>query len=298
MSGDRPITGQAAEAARKPRSRSATKSPKRPPPFGFFKGAALGFIIVIPAVAWTVWVLARLGLGDPALTMARSIRMTTLFAGLPAVLTAGGIGRLAAEASTMPRGRRESVLRASRVQAVAGAGLALIAAIPHGHLPASPVHWIWIGLAGAATGAGAGVLIGLICGAPRWEGTGVPELLRRVPVVADWARAASRDPRVATATAAGRRALVTETARQATPPPTRPGARPRARRVESAPVDPEVERTSKPIDTVAPTAPRPGSTDGGATPLPHPVPLGDEVTTGVEAEPVPPATVKPEDPKE
>jgi hypothetical protein len=268
-----------------------TKPAKRPPPFGFFKGAALGFIVVIPAVAWTVWVLAKLGLGDPALTMASSIRMATLFTGLPAVLTAGGIGRLAAQASTMPRGRREAVVRASRVQAVAGAGLALIAAIPHGHLPASPVHWIWIGVAGAITGAGAGVLIGLICGAPRWEGTGVPELLRRVPVVADWARAASRDPRVATATAAGRRALVTETARQATPPPTRPGARTRARRVENAPLDPGA---GKPVDTVAPTAPRPSSVDGGSTPLPHPVPLGEEVTTGVEAEREPPATTTPE----
>jgi hypothetical protein len=216
--------------------------------------------------------------------MAHSIRMATLFTGVAAALTAGGIGRLAAQASTMPRGRREAVIRAARAQAVAGAGLTLIAAIPHGHLPDNPLSWIWFGVAGAATGAGAGALIGLVCGAPRWEGTGVPELLRRVPVVADWARAAARDPRVANATAAGRRALVTETARQATPPTgNRPG-RPRARRVESAPLDPSLP--GKPIDTVAPTAPRPGSTDGGATPLPHPIPLGEDLTTGVEAQPL------------
>jgi hypothetical protein len=227
-------------------------------------------------------VLARLGLGDPDLRMADAIRMATLFTGLPAVLTAGGIGRLAAQASTMPRGRREAVLRAVRTQAVAGAGLCLIAAIPHGHLPANPAHWIWIGLAGAATGAGAGALIGMICGAPRLEGTMVPELLRRVPAVADWARAASRDPRVATATAAGRRALVTETARQATPPPTRQG-RARARRVAHQPI----ESSAPSVDTGASTAARPISTDAGATPLPIPVPLGEEVTTGVEDEPVP-----------
>ena len=265
------------------RVRSLTRPPKRLPPFGFFRGLALGVIVVIPTVAFTVWVLARLGLGKPALTMAEAIRMATLFAGAAAALTAGGIGRLAAQAGASPRGRRDAVVKATRAQAVAGAGLTLIAAIPHGHLPAEPLHWIWIGVAGALTGAIAGALIGLVCGAPPGDRAVVPDLLRRVPVVADWARAASRDPRVATATAAGRRALVTETARQATPPPTRPG-RPRARRAESSAVEP-----GKPVDTAAPTAARPGSADGGATPLPHPVPLGDEVTTGVEAEPVPPA---------
>src|SRR5687767_15090846 len=93
---------------------------KRPPPFGFLKGAVLGFVVVIPAVAATVWGLARAGIGNPGITMVVSIRMTTLFAGTAAVLTAGGVGRLAAHASLLEHGRRVAVVRASRAQAVAG----------------------------------------------------------------------------------------------------------------------------------------------------------------------------------
>src|SRR5690242_8197473 len=99
---------------------------KRPPPFGFLKGAALGFVIVLPSVAATVWALAQAGIGDPGLTMMQSIRMTTLFAGTAGVLTAGGVGRLAAHASLLERGRRVALIRATRAQAVAGAGLTLI----------------------------------------------------------------------------------------------------------------------------------------------------------------------------
>jgi hypothetical protein len=162
---------------------------RKRPPFGFFKGFALGVILVIPSVAFTVWALSRLGMGNPTITMVEAIRMTTAFAGLAAALTAAGIGRLAADASLV--GRRTAVWRAARAQAVAGAGLTLIAAIPHGHLPESPVRWIWIGVAGLVSGAFDGVIIGALCGAPATER--LPDFLRRVPVLAEWARAAARD---------------------------------------------------------------------------------------------------------
>jgi hypothetical protein len=224
---------------------------KRPPPFGFLKGAALGF-------------LARAGIGNPGISMVESIRMTTLFAGTAGVLTAGGIGRLAAHASLLERGRRVAVVRAARAQAVAGAGLTLIAAIPHGYLPADPLNWIWIGLAGLVTGAVCGALIGLVCGAPAVER--LPELLRRVPVLADWARAAQSDPRLRAAAVdarkAGQRALQTEVARAAAPP-TRPGLA-RAPRVDT---------------------PSKVSHSEVDTPLPAPVPLGEGLETPLPKDP-------------
>jgi hypothetical protein len=105
----------------------------------------------------------------------------------------------------------------------------LIAAIPHGYLPANPLHWVWIGLAGLLTGAITGALIGLVCGAPAAER--LPELFRRVPVLADWARAVRSDPRLREASK------------------SRPSM---------------------------PRAPRAVSFSDGDTPLPKPVPLGDD----------------------
>lgn len=210
---------------------------KRRPPFGFFKGFALGVIVVIPSVAATVWLLSRLGLGKPGVTMVQAIRMTTLFAGVAASLTAGGIGRLAADSSLLPGGYRGAVWRATRVQAVAGAGLTLIASIPHGHLPESPVRWIWIGVAGLATGAIDGALIGLICGAPATER--LPDFLRRVPVLAEWARAAAREAAKSS----------TSIPAQGTPTPPPP----------AAPIRPMTDAD---------------------TPLPAPIPLGDEPSNG------------------
>jgi hypothetical protein len=207
---------------------SGTQPARRRPPYGFFKGFALGVVVVIPTVAATVWFLARLGIGDSTVSMVSAIRMTALFAGLAGCLTAGGIGRLAAFASMSPGGRRTAVIRAARAQAVSGAGLTLIAAIPLGQLPEEPVRWIWIGVTGLIGGAIDGVLIGAICGAPATER--LPDFLRRVPVLAELARAAREDAE------------------------RRRRERRRARRTDD-------------------------------TPLPAPVPLGDEASMPVRREP-------------
>ncbi len=70
-----------------------------PPPFAFWKGAAIGTVVVVPAVAGAVWTLGRLGIGNPDAGFIHVLRLTMVFAGLAAVLTAGGVGRLAAQAS-------------------------------------------------------------------------------------------------------------------------------------------------------------------------------------------------------
>ncbi|HEX2686204.1 MAG TPA: hypothetical protein VHN14_06280 [Kofleriaceae bacterium] len=117
----------------------------------------------MPAITATVWMLAKFGIGNPEVPVMRIMRLTTAVAGVAALCTAGGIGRLAAYAS-LTGGRRRAVFVAARAHAAASTGLVLIAAIPHGQLPG---HWIaWLGFlaGGVVAGAACGALIGLVCG--------------------------------------------------------------------------------------------------------------------------------------
>jgi hypothetical protein len=121
--------------------------------------------VEIPVLVATVWGLARLGIGNPEVGVMQLTRLTTVFAGLAALLTAGGIGRLAAQASIeRGGGRPRAMMVAARAHAFASAGLVIIAAIPHGHLPGRT--WAALALPGAGLIAGAvvGALIGAVCG--------------------------------------------------------------------------------------------------------------------------------------
>ncbi len=130
--------------------------------WGFFKGILTGAVVEVPAIALGVWLLARIGVGNRDASFMTILRLTAVFAGIAALLTAGGIGRLAAQAGQL--GRPRAVIVAARAHATAGAGLVLIAAIPHGHLPSHHWHWLAFPLMGAVIGAGCGALIGLVCG--------------------------------------------------------------------------------------------------------------------------------------
>jgi hypothetical protein len=122
-----------------------------------------GAAIEIPAIAVTVWGLSRFGIGDPDVAFMHVLRLTTVFAGIAAVLTAGGVGRLAAHAAA-EGGRRRAMFVAARAHAVASAGLVMIATIPHGDLPATPLGFLPIPLVGLVCGALCGVMIGAVCG--------------------------------------------------------------------------------------------------------------------------------------
>jgi hypothetical protein len=122
-----------------------------------------GVAIEVPALTAAVWVLAQLGFGNADAPVMRIMRLTTVFAGVAAVFTAGGIGRLAAYAS-IDGGRRRAVFVAARAHAAASAGLVLIAAIPHGRLPGHSLEWLAFPAGGVVVGAGCGALIGLVCG--------------------------------------------------------------------------------------------------------------------------------------
>jgi hypothetical protein len=144
---------------------TSSEATLRPPRFGFWKGLMTGMVIEIPAFAGAVWLLAQCGFGDPEVGYMDLLRFTTVFAGLAATLTAAGIGRLAAHASIEGTGgRRHAAFVAARAHAAAGAGLILIAAIPHGHLPTVRWHWLVLMSAGMVCGAGCGAAIGVVCG--------------------------------------------------------------------------------------------------------------------------------------
>jgi hypothetical protein len=133
------------------------------PRWGFWKGLLTGAVIEVPALSATVWALAQLGFGNAEVPVMHIVRLTALFAGAAALLTAGGIGRVAAYAS-VDGGRRRAMWIAGRAHAVAGAGLVLIAAIPHGQLPGHSLDWLAFPAGGLVAGALCGVLIGVVCG--------------------------------------------------------------------------------------------------------------------------------------
>lgn len=132
------------------------------PRWGFWKGLITGVAIEVPALTATIWTLAQLGIGNPDAPVMRIIRLTTVFAGIAACVTAGGIGRLAAHAS-IRGGRRRAMYVAARAHAAASMGLVVIAAIPHGQLPDHPLAWLALPASGLVVGAACGALIGLVC---------------------------------------------------------------------------------------------------------------------------------------
>jgi hypothetical protein len=133
------------------------------PRWGFWKGLVTGVAIEVPSLTATVWGLAQLGVGNPEVPVMRIMRLTTVFAGVAALFTAGGIGRLAAHAS-VDGGRRRAMYVAARAHAAASMGLVLIAALPHGQLPGHSLAWLAFPAGGLVAGAVCGVLIGLVCG--------------------------------------------------------------------------------------------------------------------------------------
>jgi hypothetical protein len=103
--------------------------------------------------------------GDPDAPFMHILRLTAVFAGVAALLTAAGIGRVAAFASVDKIGGRRHAMRiAAQAHAAAGAGLVLIAAIPQGHLPDRGLGWLAIFAMGGLAGAAIGAAIGAVCG--------------------------------------------------------------------------------------------------------------------------------------
>lgn len=143
----------------------STRLPTAPPRWGFFKGLLTGSVIEVPALATGVWLLGRLHATNRDADFMQILRLTAVFAGIAAILTAAGIGRRAAWASVdAVGGRRHAMIVAARTHAAASAALIVIATIPQGHLPDHARGWLVIPIVGALVGAACGVVIGAICG--------------------------------------------------------------------------------------------------------------------------------------
>lgn len=143
-------------------TRSHREIPAQKPRWAFWKGLLTGAAIEIPLIAVTVWVVARFGIGNANAGFMPVVRLTAVFAGLAALLTAGGIGRLAAYTS-VEKGRKRAILVAARTHAIATAGLVVIAAVPHGEIDFRNFSWLVLPGAGLLAGALCGAVIGTVC---------------------------------------------------------------------------------------------------------------------------------------
>ena len=143
-------------------ARTAREIPAQKPRWAFFKGLLTGAAIEIPLIAATVWLVARLGIGDPTVGFMPVMRLAAVFTGVAALLTAGGIGRLAAYTS-VEKGRRHAITVATRTHAIATAGLVVIAAIPHGAIDFRDFSWVVLPAVGLLAGAFCGAVIGTVC---------------------------------------------------------------------------------------------------------------------------------------
>ncbi|HKE17119.1 MAG TPA: hypothetical protein VKB80_19730 [Kofleriaceae bacterium] len=135
-----------------------------PPPGAFLKGAVVGLVLLVPLTALAVYVLGRLDIGDPEASYYTIVAFVAVFAGLPAIITVGGIGRAAASALVRP-GERGGPSASTRVSAIYTAftavGLVLLTVVPLGEVPTALGTWLWIVALGGATGALGGFVLGL-----------------------------------------------------------------------------------------------------------------------------------------
>jgi hypothetical protein len=109
----------------------------------------------------------RLGWGLRQPDLREILVITLVFSGIPALLTGGGVARFVAHrmAESNAPTMAKAMARGAATFAVAGVGLALLAAMPLGVLPMRVAGWWPLGVvglvAGAVTGAGMTVLVAL-----------------------------------------------------------------------------------------------------------------------------------------
>ena len=131
----------------------------------FGLGGLAAAALYLPLITLALQALARLAhVGAAGATDAQILLYAAIFAGIPIFLTGGGVARLVAHrlaeshVPSLARGLIAGVL----AMGIAGAGLALLAAVPLGGLPEKPERWWPIFAAGVAAGAVTGLAIGLL----------------------------------------------------------------------------------------------------------------------------------------
>ncbi len=150
--------------------RRRRREPGFPPRGAFLKGALIGATVGIPIFAALTYSLTLTGMRGFPVSFERVLFLVATFAGLPLVLTAGGVGRLAARAAIRASARRHAAgaRAAGPALAVGGFGVLQIALIAVGGFPTTGWEWGITALFGTA----GGVLLGVPIGA--WVATGAP----------------------------------------------------------------------------------------------------------------------------
>ena len=126
---------------------------------------AVGLLVLIPLISLAIYAASQAGIGERRNGIIAIVRLVSIFVALPALATAGGVGRLAAQAS-LDGGRPRAMWVAARALAFGGAGLVILGAIPTEVIPAAWPGWAALAVAGMLVGALAGVVVGLVCGGP------------------------------------------------------------------------------------------------------------------------------------
>jgi hypothetical protein len=152
------------------------------PRWGAWKGLLVGAVVEIPVISGAVLLLSWMSselVTSAALQPMSVIRVTGVFAGIPALATAAGLGRLAAH-EYVKRRRRGAIVSTALAHALAGVLLTLIACLPHGIVPTSVPEWLALAGLGVLAGASCGVAIGVVCtGATDRQVTDMISLVKR-----------------------------------------------------------------------------------------------------------------------
>ena len=148
-----------------------TNEVRKIPRTTFVVGGLVAATFGLCSLAVTLSFVARhLGVGNPSAPMEHLLAAGLVFAGLPALLTGGGVARLVAHrVEERAEINATSLAHAAAIGAaamgIASAGLAFLVAVPLGGLPVAPLRWLPLAGAGVAAGLATGLVIGGLVGA-------------------------------------------------------------------------------------------------------------------------------------
>ncbi len=148
------------------RSPPVQTSLRKTPRWTFSIGGAVGVALGVPLASLTLLaLLSAVGTGDADAGLTRIVRLSVIFAGLPAFLSGGGVARLVAHrlAEGAP-GMRRALPIGVAAMAAAGAGLEILTAVPVGGMPDDRIAWLGVAGTGAISGALTGLAIAALVG--------------------------------------------------------------------------------------------------------------------------------------
>jgi O-antigen/teichoic acid export membrane protein len=130
----------------------------------FWLGAFASVAMGLPIVSFALFMLAqRVGIGDPTASLAHILTLAGIFAGVPTLLSGGGVARLVAHRLVeQKRSMWRGLAIATAAMSLVGVAMTTLVAVPLGGMPDRPVQWAPIFAVGLAIGAVTGLAVGLL----------------------------------------------------------------------------------------------------------------------------------------